>query len=152
LSRAMRIDKLTLMALEETLKIYRDEQRAIQEIPTLRMIIQPYPELRAKAARLLRMTGKPAGEGFRLELADGSSRVGGGALPLLSMPTRLLCIQPDRMSANQIEKFLRSYNPPVIVRVESDRVLLDLRTIQDSEMKIVAKAIRALGDKGQESG
>ena len=146
MSRALRIDKLTLMALEETLKIYRDERQAVREIPTLRMIVQPYEELKAKGARLLRMIGKPAGEGFRLALADGSSRVGGGALPLLSMPSRLLCIEPAGMSANQIERFLRSYDPPVIVRVETDRVLLDLRTIQDSEMKTVAGAIRALGE------
>ena len=144
LSRALRIDKLTLMALEETLKLYRDEQQALREIPTLKMIVQPYTELKAKAGRLLRLIGKPLGEGFRLELVDGSSRVGGGALPLFSMPSRLLCIRPARLSANQIENFLRSYDPPVIARVESDRVLLDLRTIQDSEMKVVAGAVRAL--------
>lgn len=150
LSRALRIDKLTLFALEETLKLYRDEQVAISEIPTLKMIIQPYSELRAKARRLLRMIGHPEGERFQLELVDGSSKVGGGALPLLSMPSRLLCIRPGLLSANRIEEGLRFHEPPVIARLEKDQVLLDLRTIQDGEMRVVATAIRELAEMQKE--
>lgn len=144
LSRALRIDKLTLVALEETLRLYRDERTAVREIPTLRMILQPYEELKAKARRLLRMIGRSEHGRFTLELVDGSSRVGGGALPMAAMPSRLLALVPGKLSVNAMEERLRAGDPPVIVRMEKDRVLLDPRTIQDSELKIVAQAVRNL--------
>ncbi|MBN1105325.1 MAG: L-seryl-tRNA(Sec) selenium transferase [Deltaproteobacteria bacterium] len=144
LSRALRIDKLTLVALEQTLRLYRDERTAVREIPTLRMILQPYPELRAKARRLLRMIGRPDHGKFTLELVDGNSKVGGGALPMAAMPSRLLSLIPGELSVQAIGERLRAYDPPIIVRLEKDRVLLDLRTIQDGELKTVAQAIRSL--------
>jgi L-seryl-tRNA(Ser) seleniumtransferase len=144
LSRALRIDKLTLVALEETLRLYRDERTAVREIPTLRMILQPYSELKAKARRLLRMIGRLDRGKFTLELVDGNSKVGGGALPMAAMPSRLLSLIPGELSVNAIEERLRAYDPPIIVRLEKDRVLLDLRTIQDSELKTVAQAVRGL--------
>jgi L-seryl-tRNA(Ser) seleniumtransferase len=144
LSRALRIDKLTLAALEETLRLYRDERAAVREIPTLKMILQPYSELRAKARRLLRMIG-PLNDGkFEVDLVDGNSKVGGGALPLAAMPSRLLALIPKELSAKQIEERLRASDPPIIARVEKDQVLLDLRTVQDSELKTVAKTIKNL--------
>lgn len=146
LSRALRIDKLTLLALEETLRLYRDENTAVREIPTLRMITQPYKELSAKARRLLRMIGVLKSTKFHLELIDGNSKVGGGAMPLFAMPTRLLCIKPGDVSANRIEESLRGYDPPIIGRVEKDQVLLDLRTIQDGELRVVAEAIRSIAE------
>jgi L-seryl-tRNA(Ser) seleniumtransferase len=144
LTRALRIDKLTLLALEETLRLYRDEQTAIREIPTLRMILQTYETLKAKARRLIRMIGEVDRENFSLALSNGDSKVGGGALPLLSLPSSLVALSPGKLSANTMEVWLRAYDPPVIARVEKERVLLDVRTIQDNEMKTVARAIRAL--------
>jgi len=144
LTRALRIDKLTLLALEETLRIYRDEQAALQEIPTLRMILQPTKALKAKARRLVRMIGDLDPGNFSLALADGDSKVGGGALPLLSLPTSLVSLSPGKLTAHTMEDRLRAYDPPIIARVEKERVLLDVRTIQDKEMKTVAQAIRAL--------
>jgi L-seryl-tRNA(Ser) seleniumtransferase len=76
---------------------------------------------------------------------DGVSRVGGGALPLQELKSRLLCLIPGGLSSQQIEIGLRSYTPPVITRLERDRVMLDLRTIQESELAVVAQAIRDLG-------
>jgi L-seryl-tRNA(Ser) seleniumtransferase len=144
LTRTLRIDKLTLLALEETLRIYRDEQAALREIPTLRMILQPYKMLKAKARRLIRMIGALDQVNFSLALSDGDSKVGGGALPLLSMPSSLVSLSPGKLSAHTMEAWLRAYDPPIISRVEKERVLLDVRTIQDKEMKTVAQAIRAL--------
>jgi L-seryl-tRNA(Ser) seleniumtransferase len=144
LTRALRIDKLTLLALEETLRIYRDEQGAIHEIPTLRMILAPYKALKVKARRLIRMIGDVDHGNFSTDLADGDSKVGGGALPLLSLPSSLVSLSPGKLSAHAMEARLRSYTPPIIARVEKERVLLDVRTIQDKEMKIVAQAIRDL--------
>jgi L-seryl-tRNA(Ser) seleniumtransferase len=144
LTRALRIDKLTLLALEETLRIYRDEETALREIPTLRMILQPVKSLRSKARRLLRMIGTSQRQNFVLGLAEGTSMVGGGALPLLAMPSCLVCLSPGRLSAHAIEEHLRTSDPPVIARVEKDRVLLDVRTIREEELRMVARAISAL--------
>lgn len=146
LNRALRIDKLTLLALEETLNIYRDERGAMEEIPTLRMITQSYQSLKTKARRLLRLIGKQDGGNFVVDAADGISRVGGGAWPLQELPSRLLSLIPGRLSAHQMEEWLRNYDPPIIVRVENDQVLLDVRTIQDGEMKKVAQAVNKLSN------
>jgi L-seryl-tRNA(Ser) seleniumtransferase len=144
LNRALRIDKLTLIALEETLRMYRDERAAAREIPTLRMIFQPYPSLVSKAKRLIRLIGKIGDTNFTLELVDGNSRPGGGALPLSELPSRLLRIAPGKLSSRFIETWLRSYEPPIIGRLEKEHVLLDLRTIQDNELKTVAQALKEL--------
>lgn len=144
LSRALRIDKLTLLALEETLNIYRDERKALETIPTLRMICQSHERLKAKARRLSRMIKPKDGDNFRVDTVDGTSMVGGGAMPLMELHTRLLRLSPIKMTAHHINEFLKACDPPVIVRVEQDSVLLDVRTIQDKELKIVAKAINGL--------
>jgi L-seryl-tRNA(Ser) seleniumtransferase len=144
LNRALRIDKLTLLALEETLRLYRDEKTAVKEIPTLRMICRPYRSLAKKAERLIQLVGKVRKTNFSMDLSDGVSKVGGGALPLLELPTRLVCLVPGAMSSRSMENFLRFYDPPVIARVEKERVLLDVRTIQEREMKTVAQAVKDL--------
>jgi L-seryl-tRNA(Ser) seleniumtransferase len=144
LNRALRIDKLTLLALEETLSMYRDERAALREIPTLRMICQNYTSLAKKAERLLKMIGRLKTGNFFLELKDGNSRPGGGALPLSELPSRMLCLVPAKLSCQFMETWLRSYDPPVIVRVEKEIVLLDVRTLQTRDLKIVARAIRDL--------
>jgi L-seryl-tRNA(Ser) seleniumtransferase len=147
LSRALRIDKLTLLALEETLRIYRDEHEALTEIPTLRMILASRKSLRERAKRLIRRVGKVETGNFAVTMIDGESKVGGGALPLLVLPTSLICLTPGRVSANALEESFRASDPPIIVRIEKDRVLLDIRTIQDGELKTVAEAIRSLSQE-----
>lgn len=144
LSRALRIDKLTLFALEETLNIYRDERDAVTEIPTLRMICRSYEGLDKKAEQLLAMFEGAETINYTLERIDGHSRIGGGALPLQELPTRLLCLKPKAFSAQDMEAWLRSYDPPIIVRIEADQVLLDMRTIQEKELKTVAEALNKL--------
>lgn len=144
LSRALRIDKLTLLALEETLRLYREEDKALKEIPTLRMICQPYKLLKRKAQRLIERIGKLDKKNFSLELASGSSKTGGGAMPLLELPTCLVSLVPGEMSAHSMEIWLRSYDPPIIARLEKERVMLDVRTIQEKEMKVVAQALQGL--------
>jgi len=144
LNRALRIDKLTLLAMEETLRLYRDEGTAIREIPTLKMICQPYKRMKTKAEKLLKITGSLKSPNFDLHLSEGESKVGGGALPLLVIPTCLLRIIPKKLSAHAIEAWFRSYDPPIIGRVEKEHVLFDVRTIQNRELKTVAQAIGAL--------
>ena len=147
LSRALRVDKLTLLALQETLYIYRDENRAIRQIPTLRMLCQSYQSLCRKARKLLGLIGRVNENNFLIGLCDGLSRVGGGAMPLEEIRSRLLYISPRKFSAAYIVEFLRSYNPPIIARLEKDQVLLDVRTIQEKEINIVAEAIKNICNK-----
>ncbi len=148
LNRALRIDKLTLLALEETLRLYRDPQTVTERIPTLQMICQGYDSLAAKAERLYALVKSYGSDRFSIELMDGASKVGGGALPLQELKSRLLCLIPGTLSSHQMEVWLRSYAPPVITRLERDRVMLDVRTIQESEFEPVARAIRDLGGSG----
>ena len=147
LSRALRIDKLTLLALEETLRIYRDEQAALKEIPTLRMILASQKSLKDRARRLIKLAGKVEAGNFTLAVKGGQSKVGGGALPLLVLPTSLICLTPGKLSANALEESFRAFDPPIIVRIEKDQVLLDVRTIQEGELKIVAEGIRRLSQR-----
>jgi L-seryl-tRNA(Ser) seleniumtransferase len=144
LSRALRIDKLTLLALEETLTMYRDEIAAVNEIPTLQMICRSYDDLDKNAQKLTEMLAGPETENYSIERIDGHSRIGGGALPLQELPTRLLCLTPKKISAQEMEGWLRSYDPPIIVRIETDQVLLDMRTIQEKELKTVSQALKKL--------
>ncbi len=151
LNRAVRIDKLTLVALEETLRLYRDEEAAAQCIPTLRMIFASYRELRFRAAGLMRRIGKLDSPNFSTSTCDGASKTGGGALPLLDLPTRLLALVPGRMSARMIEERLRAHDPPIIARVENEQVLLDMRTLQDEELRVVTRAVRELASASAEN-
>ena len=144
LSRALRIDKLTLLALEETLRLYRDHRVAMEEIPTLKMICQPYDSLARKAERLYKLVNTLKSSNLTIELCDGTSKVGGGALPLQELKSRLLCLIPGRLSSAQMEVWLRAYSPPVITRLEKDRVVLDVRTIQEKEFQQIALAIKGL--------
>jgi L-seryl-tRNA(Ser) seleniumtransferase len=144
LSRALRVDKLTLLALQETLNIYRDEKDAIKQIPTLRMICESYKSVCRKARRLLDIVEQGGKGTIAVHLQDGFSRVGGGAMPLEEIRSRLLCISSRNIPVSKIENFFRFYNPPIIVRIEKNLVLIDLRTIQEKELAIVAEAIREL--------
>jgi len=147
LARALRVDKLAILALQETLNLYRNEKKALREIPTLRMICQSYQSVCRKAKKLLDMIGNVSNSAFSIGLCDGFSRVGGGAMPLEEIRSRLLCISPGKLSATFIANALSCYNPPIIARLEKDQVLLDARTIQEKEIKIVAEAIRILSTK-----
>jgi L-seryl-tRNA(Ser) seleniumtransferase len=90
------------------------------------------------------MIGKLDSPNFTPRLADSTSKVGGGALPLLVIPTCVLALVPGRLSANTMEQKLRDYDPPIISRVEKDQVLLDVRTVQESELKTLAGAIKKI--------
>lgn len=144
LLRALRIDKLTLAALEGTLRLYRDERQALTEIPTLRMLTASADELAARArtiARRLRRTAPPA---IRLTLAGGISQVGGGAYPLLELPTTLIAVEADGIPPQEMESRLRGVDVPVTGRIHKGRFLLDVRTLQDDDVPFITAALRSL--------
>jgi len=147
LARAVRADKYTLAGLEATLALYRDEETARREIPTLRMLTLDYVEMKRRGEAL-----KEAAARSEIELADGFSEVGGGSFPEAKLPTCLVRLTarprpsgsplgPDRL----IER-LRANDPPIIARIEDDAVVLDPRTILPGQEETVARGIRAALD------
>jgi L-seryl-tRNA(Ser) seleniumtransferase len=129
LHRALRIDKLSLAALEGTLLLYLDPERALEEVPVLRMLREPAKSVRARAERLAAAVGG--------EVEETIARVGGGALPLHELPS-FACAVEESIAAP-----LREREPAVVGIVRDGRLLLDCRTLADSELDIVAAAIAA---------
>lgn len=144
ITRALRIDKLTLAALESTLRLYRDEEKAVQAIPTLRMMLQPITTLEEKAGRLKKMLESTGRSRLTVASLDLVSRPGGGSLPLLELPSKGLGVKIDGLSANAIEKSLRLNSPPIIGRIEDDLYTMDMRTLQDDELETIRSAIETL--------
>jgi L-seryl-tRNA(Ser) seleniumtransferase len=141
LTRALRIDKLTLAALETTLRLYRDERKAVQAIPTLRMLMLPDHEIEKKSEYLSASLNNLEATGLTVKIFEATSKAGGGAMPLLHLPSRCVGIRLEGMSANEIDRRLRENNPPVIGRIEDDFLMMDVRTIQESEIDVVADAV-----------
>jgi L-seryl-tRNA(Ser) seleniumtransferase len=140
LFRALRVDKLTVAALEATVGLYL--RGDLQAIPSFRMILMPVEEIGARASRLAeRINGRG---GLRAEICDGESVIGGGSTPGQSLHTRLLAVTRPAHSVQELELFLRRNSPPVLVRVESDRVLLDLRTVFREQDEEIARAFEGL--------
>jgi L-seryl-tRNA(Ser) seleniumtransferase len=144
LNRALRIDKLTLAALEATLRAYEDPERARQEIPTLRMLTEPEAVVRRRAQRCLRGLPAAVRQSLGARVVADRSQVGGGALPTIELPTAALALGSRDHSADALDARLRAGRPPVIGRIADDRLLLDCRTIADDEIPLLIAALRAL--------
>ncbi len=143
LTRALRIDKLTLGALEATLKLYRDEKQAIRKIPTLRMLTMSYDQTCKKSEALEKQIKKVIPTA-RVELADLESRPGGGSFPELKLPTRCITIRPENMSVARLEKSLRQASPAIIGRIEGNRYIIDPRTIQTGQDEIISTTLEKI--------
>jgi len=126
------------------LQLYRDEAEALSAIPTLRMITAPVKSILTKAKRLQNRLKKLGGSRLKVALLNGASRVGGGSLPLQELPSKCLSITIEGLSANTVEASLRKATPPVIARIEEDSVVMDLRTVQDEEISIIAEAFKKI--------
>jgi L-seryl-tRNA(Ser) seleniumtransferase len=137
LARAMRIDKLSLAALEATLILYRDPQRARREIPVLAMLDVSERRLAERAARLRDEIGAVA------EVVSSTARVGGGALPLLELQGPAVTLAGDADPAALAEA-LRRLDPPLIARIHDGRLVLDPRTLSDAEISLAGAAVRSV--------
>jgi L-seryl-tRNA(Ser) seleniumtransferase len=129
LHRALRVDKLSLAALEGTLLLYLEPERALAEVPVLRMLREPAEDVHARAERLAAAVGG--------EVEETVARVGGGALPLHELPS-FACAVEESLAAP-----LRQHEPPVVGIVRDGRLLLDCRTLADAELDEVAAAVAA---------
>jgi L-seryl-tRNA(Ser) seleniumtransferase len=152
LARALRLDKMTLAALDATLSQYLDMNRAIREIPTLWMLTQPLSEIARKAELLASGLKQIDNTGLTVSLQDDTSQSGGGALPTGNFPTKTVCIRHKTLSANQIESRLRTGKPHIIARIKEGMVIFDPRTLNDEEIgKIVEAMKRILQEPGVRS-
>ncbi len=139
--RAMRIDKMTFAALEATLMQYLDEEKALKNIPTLRMLTESGDIIKKRAKKIFNALKKSVSDKAVLEVQPDQSRAGGGSLPEADFPTFVVSIRPHNMTVNALEKKLRLGDPPVIARIKEDELLIDARTIQEREVKTLIGCI-----------
>lgn len=142
LTRAVRIDKLTLSALEMTLFDYLDEEKAKKVIPTLRMLLEDPMKIKEKAKRIYQSIKRKIKKAD-IELFQDISRAGGGSLPEIDFPTYVVYIKPLSISARMLEERLRFGTPPVIVRVKEEGIIIDAKTVESREIPVLIDAIEA---------
>src|SRR5437773_6308155 len=135
IARAVRADKLTLAALEATLALYRDPEAARREIPVLRMLTTDPAELR-RAAEVL-----AGGVGRGSDVIAGESEVGGGSFPGAKLKTWVVQLTANRLTADDVAARLRGQDPPVVARIQDDRVVLDPRTILPGQLDVLIGAV-----------
>ena len=131
LHRAVRCGKLTIAALEATLRLYRESACIAHAIPTLRLLTRPLADIENVAQRALPALAAALGAGFRVSVQDSTSQIGSGALPTEEIPTKVIAIEHDFMGPHRIAGRFRQARPPIIGRVAQDQFLLDARTIFD---------------------
>ena len=137
LARGLRADKLTLAALAATLALYQDPENAIRTIPVLTMLTLHQGELSRRASRLAALCP----EAVRAQTLPGESAVGGGSFPGAVLPTTLVALEAGSLGPDGLALRLRLGEPPLVVRVAADRVLLDPRTLPEDAFPTVARAI-----------
>ena len=140
LMRALRVDKLTYAALEATLEAHAIG-KGWEAVPVLRMLALTPAGIAARAARL---ADALKASGWRTEIIDGVSTIGGGSAPQSEIPTRLLALSRDRLSADDLDQHLRALDPPVIARIVDDRVVLDLRTVDSRDDEVLQALLTAV--------
>jgi len=143
LYRALRIDKLSLAALEATLKLYQEEK--LHEIPAVNMLTVSIEELRNKADILLAML-KSSSKQLSAEVIETSGQAGGGSLPAEDFPSFAVAIEFCGISVQNLENRLRNWDIPIITRIHKNRLLLDIRTIDTEEFDIISKAVKYISD------
>jgi L-seryl-tRNA(Ser) seleniumtransferase len=148
LARALRLDKMTLAALESTLRLYRDEEKAVAMIPTLRMLTMKVGDLESRAVKLVEDLQNAGHTRMEITIIERSSKAGGGALPLLELPSKCLGITIEGMSPNALEKSLRQNDPPIIGRIENDVYLIDPRTLTDDDLPVIVQAFERILSNG----
>ncbi len=141
--RAIRIDKLTLASLEATLMQFLDEEKAVRDIPSLRMLTENKDVIKKRARRICTALKKSLSGHAAIEVIPDQSRAGGGALPETDFPTFAVSIKPHKMSVNKFEKNLRLGSTPVIARIQDGALLIDARTVMDKEVKVLVECIKA---------
>jgi L-seryl-tRNA(Ser) seleniumtransferase len=142
LTRAMRIDKLTLAGIEATLMEYIDEEKAVRNVPTLKMLLQKPEELRGRANKIAKRLKREI-QNAHIRVISDSSRAGGGALPEVDLPTYAVSIKSDEVSAIEFKERLRKGTPPIIARIKEDSLIIDARTVRDKDLEGLVAGIKS---------
>lgn len=150
LMRAMRVDKMTLSALAATLRLYRDEETAKQQIPILRMLSMPQENLKLRATKLAQQISHLSLVA-NCDVVEDQSMLGGGSLPTQKIATWCVAIEPASGSVNGLAHRLRDATPSTIGRVQKDRLFLDMRTVQPAQDAELVSIFESLGDPPQET-
>jgi L-seryl-tRNA(Ser) seleniumtransferase len=141
LMRTYRVDKLVYGALEATIRSYRFGN-PFKEIPVMRMIAMTRQELRGRARRFARRLRNELPERVQVSLLEGSSLVGGGSCPESRLPTTLIALKSDNPRPSAIESRLRFQEPPIILRLEEDKALIDLRTVSPLQERVLIQRLK----------
>ncbi|PYS99469.1 MAG: L-seryl-tRNA(Sec) selenium transferase [Acidobacteria bacterium] len=151
LYRALRVSKIVYAALGATLESYLRED-AETTVPVLRMLGLTRDEIKARAKRFVERLGETQMSGIEIELVEGGSVVGGGSAPGVERETMLIGINSSQSSPSEIEKLFRSAETPVIARIENDRVLIDLRTVDEREEELLLEILKSTLQAASRSG
>jgi L-seryl-tRNA(Ser) seleniumtransferase len=138
LKRALRVDKLTISALEATLRLYLDPHSLPSKLPTLKFLTRPFEELEIIALETKKVLEMRLGRGYTVNVEDGQSQVGSGALPGHGIPTKLVTITHDSIKPEAIFKRFLESDPPILGRVKNAKFILDPRTIERAEELVPA--------------
>jgi L-seryl-tRNA(Ser) seleniumtransferase len=148
-ARIVRVGKLTLAALEATLKLFLDESVALREVPTLQMLRRSSEEIHEHAERLAGSLGEQV-PAAKVTTIAGFSQMGSGSLPTQNLATTLVAIEPRKISAEFLVKRLRVHTPPVVARIQNEQVLIDPRTLREGDDAIILKAVAASLAEGKQ--
>ena len=152
LLRALRVDKMTIEALDATLRLYINDEKALNAIPILKMMYTSMEEIERRIIRFKDKIVESTGSFFNLNIVDGFSEIGGGSCPAAPISTRLLLLSSKEISANGISKALRLNTPPIFGRIEKETTHLDFRTIiYDHEEDEIANALINISKKGKQT-
>ncbi len=150
MNRALRIDKFTLASLETVLRDYYDMNHALKSIPTISMLTAHPDTIKKKGQRVIRRLGGAQKIKACIGLQKTVSRVGGGAMPEHGLDSWALVLQPGATGASTLEKWFRSLEIPLIVRIEDDKMLIDLRTILEDDIPMLVQILAQFIDKRQD--
>ncbi|WP_305045558.1 L-seryl-tRNA(Sec) selenium transferase [Geoalkalibacter sp.] len=142
MARALRMDKLTLAALEATLRLYLDPAKALREVPVLAMLAVSAQELRARGDSLKERAVSLLGDAVDITVIEAPATVGGGALPLTQLAGSALALRPRNCSLDELAARLRRHTPPVMARIHDEQLLLNLRTVRPDEEEPLLRALR----------
>ncbi|MHC4622657.1 MAG: L-seryl-tRNA(Sec) selenium transferase [Planctomycetota bacterium] len=148
--RIVRVGKLTLATLEATLKLFLDESMALSQVPTLQMMMRDLSEITAEAETLASQLNAALSDAS-VTTIPGFSQMGSGSLPTQNLATRLVAVQPEKITAESLVRQLRHHRPPVFARIQNDQILIDPRTLRDGDDTIIVQAVvEILGSKDQD--
>lgn len=149
MTRALRVDKFTLTALEATLKEYKDVEKAKRNIPTLRMLTEDIDSIKDRAEDFYKKLENSLSASFKIDLASDTAKVGGGAFPLEKLSTYTVRLKHNKISTSQLSYKLRMNYFPIFSRIKNDEIILDFRTIKNDDIAIIFDALHKIEEKIQ---